>query len=161
MKTLIIYDSYFGNTEKVAKSMSGFFVRPDECTVVRVDDFEINQLDDFDFLMVGSPTRGFRPTEKIKKFLHQIPPKALVGKKVAAFDTRVSNNQIKSPILKFLVNFFGYAANPIAKKLTQKGGELIGTPVGFLVKGTEGPLEENEIEKAALWLKSIIKNGDL
>jgi len=30
-------------------------------------------------------------------------------------------------------------------------------PEGFIVKGTEGPLEEGELERAAKWSKLVVK----
>jgi len=54
-----------------------------------------------------------------------------------------------------MVKLFGYAAEPIAKRLGRKGGELAVTPEGFLVEGTEGPLKEGELERAAAWAERI------
>ena len=75
-------------------------------------------------LIVGSPTRGFRPTPAINRLLGSIPKHGLKGVKVAAFDTRISMNDIDSRILPPLVKVFGYAAKPIADRLKKKGGEL-------------------------------------
>jgi hypothetical protein len=55
-----------------------------------------------------------------------------------------------------MVKLFGYAAAPIAKQLTKKGGELAVAPEGFFVAGTEGPLKEGEFTRAAEWAKRII-----
>ena len=54
-----------------------------------------------------------------------------------------------------LVNVFGYAAEPIGDKLKRKGGELVISPEGFYVEGTEGPLTEGEIERAVDWARQI------
>jgi flavodoxin len=59
-------------------------------------------------------------------------------------------------ILRILVNLFGYAAKPIADRLEKKGGERIMPPEGFFVEGTEGPLKEGELERAADWAKQIM-----
>lgn len=154
MKTLIVYDSYYGNTEKIAKIIMETL--NNEAEVQKVDQVNIGSLDGVDFLIVGSPTRGFRPSDKVKKFLEEIPTGSLNGKKVAAFDTRMDPEDVGNPILKFMVSIFGYAANPIANKLVKKGGGLIGKPVGFVVVGREGPLREGEPEKAASWADNLI-----
>jgi len=106
-----------------------------------------------EYLVVGSPTRGFRPTEGITTFLKGIPEGRLNGAKVAAFDTRIAPEDIKSRILRFLVKIGGYAAPSIAKRLEQAGGRLIVPPEGFAVTGTEGPMKQGELERAAEWAR--------
>jgi hypothetical protein len=75
---------------------------------------------------------------------------------VAAFDTGISTNDMRSPILRILARLFGYAANPISEKLKKKGGDLVIPPQGFFVEGTKGPLKEGELERAADWAKRIM-----
>jgi hypothetical protein len=58
--------------------------------------------------------------------------------------------------LSKLVNVFGYAAKPISDRLEKKGGELVVSPEGFYVDGTEGPLTEGELERAADWARQIL-----
>jgi flavodoxin I len=53
------------------------------------------------------------------------------------------------------VKLFGYAAEPIAAKLQKKGGTLAAPPEGFFVGGTEGPLKEGELERAAQWARRV------
>jgi hypothetical protein len=58
--------------------------------------------------------------------------------------------------LPFMVKLFGYAAKPIADRLQEKGGELVEPPEGFYVRGTEGPLLEGELSRAAEWAQRIL-----
>jgi hypothetical protein len=51
-------------------------------------------------LIIGSPTRAFKPTKAIVDFLIQIPSDGIKGIKVAAFDTRVNTEDVNSRILK-------------------------------------------------------------
>jgi hypothetical protein len=90
-------------------------------------------------------------------FLNKIPLNGLKGIKVAAFDTRISTVDVNSRFLNVLVKLFGYAAKPIAYKLEKKGGSLVIPPEGFLVKASEGPLKDGELERAADWAKLIIE----
>ncbi len=156
MKILIIYDSVFGNTEKIAQAIGNAFGSGQNVEILHVSKIQPQQLTELKLLIVGSPTRGFRPTPAIKKLLGGIQVNGLKGVKVAAFDTRISVNDIESRIGRFFVNRFGYAAEPIADRLRKKGGELIIAPEGFLVKGTEGPLKEGELERAADWAGQIM-----
>ncbi|MBC7234314.1 MAG: flavodoxin family protein [Chloroflexi bacterium] len=156
MKVLIIYDSVFGNTEQVARAMGEALRAQAEVDVLRVGDVKPEHLTGLDALLVGSPTRAFRPTPETTKLLNGIPREGLKGVKVAAFDTRIDPSDIHSPILSFFVKLFGYAAKPIADKLVKKGGDLAAPPEGFIVKGSEGPWREGELERAAEWAKQII-----
>jgi flavodoxin len=157
MKALIVYDSFFGNTEKIALAIGEVFGNNRQAGVGRVNEVKIEQLKDLELLIVGSPTRAFRPTPAIKTFLKNIPNNVLDGVKVAAFDTRTIMDDKVPGILKFFAVIFGYASKPIAEKLKKKGGELTIPPEGFFVKGTEGPLEEGELKRATDWAKVIYK----
>lgn len=158
LKALIIYDSFFGNTEQIAQAIGHALGSSDEIQTLRVGVVNPEKLTGVDLLIVGSPTRGFRPSPAISDFLKGIPKNGLTGSRVASFDTRFTEQEIKASakILPFLVNIFGYAAKPIADGLIKKGGELIAPPEGFYVKGTEGPLLEGELIRAEEWAKGII-----
>ena len=160
MKALVVYDSEFGNTEKAAQAMGEALGSQEDVEVLRARDVQPEQLTGLQYLIVGSPTQAFQPTSATKEFLKDIPAQGLAGVKVAAFDTRISADDISPTILKFLLNIliklFGYAVTPIANGLTKKGGELTVSPEGFYVEDTEGPLKEGELKRAADWVKQII-----
>ena len=157
MKTLIVYDSVFGNTRKVAQAMQealGAGARMEKADGVTAGD-----LTGLDLLIVGSPTRAFTATGAAKGFLNKIPPKALKGVKVAAFDTRMYLPDVDNRFLTFMVGIFGYAAEPMAKKLVRKGGVQVLAPGGFYVKDSEGPMKDGEIDRAVAWAKQAL-NGE-
>ena len=156
MKILIIYDSSFGNTEQIAQAMGHALGSQEDVEVLRVGDVKPEQLAGLKLLIVGSPTQAFRPTSAISTLLGSIPKNGLRGVKVAAFDTRISMNDINPAIVRSFVKLFGYAAKPIADRLKKKGGELTIPPEGFFVEGTEGPLKEGELERAADWARQIM-----
>jgi flavodoxin len=157
-KTLVVYDSFFGNTERIAQSIGNALGQPEDIGIVRVVDVRPEQLAGLKLLIVGSPTHAFRPSPAINKFLKGIPKDSLNGVKVAAFDTRMMEEEINSAvfILRILVNIFGYAARPISDRLVKKEGQLIVPPEGFYVHGTKGPLKEGELERAADWARQIL-----
>ncbi|MEA3377444.1 MAG: flavodoxin family protein [Anaerolineae bacterium] len=157
VKALVVYDSVFGNTEQVAHAIGDALGSPKETETLRVTDAEPEALTKVDVLVVGSPTRGFRATPATKNLLKRIPAGGLRGVRVAAFDTRFAVEEMDSALLKFLVGLFGYAAKPIADRLRRKGGELAVPPEGFIVEGTEGPLREGELERAAEWARQILE----
>jgi len=156
MKALVVYDSVFGNTEKVAQAMGQALGSQAEVQTLRVGDVKPEHLTGLDALIVGSPTRAFSPTPAIKNWLKSLPPNSLKGVKVAAFDTRIALSDVNSSLLTFMVKLFGYAAKPIGDRLTKKGGDLALSPEGFFVKDSEGPLKDGELERAADWVKQIM-----
>lgn len=157
MKALIIYDSFFGNTEKVAQTIGDSLRSSTDVEVCKVSEIQSEQLKRLNLLIVGSPTRAFSPSPGTKDFLKKIPADGLRGVKAAAFDTRISEDDARPRALRFLMRIFGYAAEPVSKKLRKKGAEIIVAPEGFCVKDTEGPLKQGEIERAATWAKQIVE----
>jgi flavodoxin len=157
MKSLIVYDSVFGNTEQIALSIGNSLGSKENVAILQVSAIKPEQLVGLDLLIVGSPTRAFRPTKAISSFLNKIPSNSLKGIKVAAFDTRMSADDVKPRIVSLFMKLFGYAAKPIANKLKKKGGDLLVPLEGFFVKDSEGPLKDNELERAANWAKLFIE----
>ncbi len=152
MKAMIIYDSVFGNTEKVAQAMAAAL----QASALPISQVTTDQLRGLNLLIVGSPTRSFRPTPALSKFLKSLSKDQLAGVHVATFDTRIWLNTIDSAALRFLVDKGGYAANTMAQALKKKGGTVLVPPEGFLVIGEQGPLKEGELERAADWVRQLI-----
>jgi flavodoxin len=154
MNTLIVYDSAYGNTEKIARAIAEAITPADEVAARRVAEVNPMELTSLDLLIVGSPTQGGRPTRAIQKFLGEIPANALRNVGVTAFDTRFSA-QDQGFGLRILMRLLGYAAGRIATSLQGKGGVLATPPEGFIVEEKEGPLKQGELERAAGWATSI------
>jgi len=159
MNILVIYDSVYGNTEKIALAIGGELGSPEDVAIMRVSEVKPDQFRGLKLLVVGSPTQRFRPTLAISNLLKGISTNSLKGVKVTAFDTRLTKSNIEeTPILAFFVRLFGqaaYAAKSIADGLKSKGGELSAPSEGFFVEGMEGPLVKGELERAAVWAKQI------
>jgi flavodoxin I len=155
MKILVIYDSFYGNTEKIAMEIGKALGPGNNISVVRITKARQEALAGVNLLIVGSPTRAFKPTRAITSFLKKIPSGTLINVKAAAFDTRAVMEEVKSRLLRMLARRFGYAAKPIADKLVKKGAALVVKPEGFYVGGTEGPLKDGELKRAAAWAKPL------
>lgn len=145
MKTLVVYDSLYGNTEKIAHAIGDAF--ESEIKVVSVSKINNSDLENIGLLIVGSPTHGGRPSKAIKDFLNNISEKFLKNISVAAFDTRISKEG-RGLFIRTIINIFGNAANHIADNLKKKGRNLIIEPKGFFVQGKEGPLKDGELALA-------------
>lgn len=154
MKALVIYDSVYGNTEKVGRAVASSLGSEKDVTVGRVKEIPAEKMKGIDLLIVGSPVQGGRPTPAIQEFLNNIPANALNNVGVTAFDTRFLAKE-RGVGLRILLGVIGYAAGRIADGLKGKGGYLVAPPEGFIVQGKEGPLKDGELERAANWAKQI------
>ena len=155
MKALIVYDSLYGNTEKIARAVGEAI--NGEVKVLRPVEANPAELGSIDLLIVGSPTQGFRATKPIQTFIESISGDALKGIDVAAFDTRIPASDVGTG-LRLLMKMGGYAAPRITQALKKKRGNLVAPPEGFFVKSKEGPLKEGELERAAGWAKGVVES---
>jgi len=159
MKVMVVYDSVFGNTEKIGQAIGAAVGSIDDVKTLRINKVKPEQVLGVDYLIVGSPTRQFNPTGAINNFLKSIPSNGLKGVNVTAFDTRIALSDINSSIGRFFIRTFGYAAEKMQRKLEKMGGKPIIPPEGFLVNGAEGPLKSGELERAGEWAKQICAPG--
>lgn len=163
MKALVVYDSAYGNTEKIAQAIGeGLSAGDSSVPVKRASDVQPGDLDKLDLLVVGSPTQRTTYIEGIKTFLESIPAGGLKGVYVAAFDTRINNDDmqdlVKSRITRFVVRMFlkKFAAPGIDAELKKKGGKAVAEPEGFCVMDSEGPLKAGELDRATQWGQGIL-----
>ncbi|MFC1918105.1 flavodoxin family protein [Chloroflexota bacterium] len=156
MKALVVYDSAYGNTEKIARAIGGAIAG--EVKVLHVGEVNLSELKAIDLLIVGSPTQGFRPTKPVQEFIGSISGDTLRGIDVAAFDTRIPTGEVGRG-LRLLMKVGGYAAKRIAEALKKKSANLVVPPEGFFVKDKEGPLSEGELERAAIWAQAMVKRN--
>jgi flavodoxin I len=162
MKALVIYDSLHGNTEKIAHAicdgLAGAAGVSAGVEVVKASEVRPDQLTGIQLLLFGAPTHGSQPSPAMHELLNRIPDGALAGVKVAAFDTRTDMDKQRGA-LRWLGKIFdrlGYAAPKISTRLEKKGAQVIKPPEGFIVLGTEGPLEEGELERAGDWARQVL-----
>lgn len=141
MEILIIFDSNFGNTKRIADHMAAHLAK--NAASVSVNDFKESDLQGIKVLVIGSPINGWKPTKRITAFLSHLNPISLKDVKGGAFDTRIKS---------FLS---GNAAKKIAKALENSGVNIIAPSIGFYVKRNEGPLVEGELKKAENWIQLI------
>jgi flavodoxin len=157
MKGLVLFDSVYGNTKRIAEEIGSVLGKGGDVKVLPVAGFLPEQLQGMDLLVAGSPTQGFAPIQGTKNFLKALKSGQLNGIKIAAFDTRVDIKVVNSGFLTFMGGIFGYAAEKIYKRLKVKGGTPVIAPAGFFVTDREGPLAPGEIERAAAWAEEIIR----
>jgi flavodoxin len=143
VKILIVYDSQFGNTEKVAKAIAATFGKKDDVKVAKVDTVKPEDMKELDILIVGSPIHAWGPTKAIKSFVKSLKPEALSGVRAAAFDTGYPSRMA------------GSAAPKVEKALSKAGCSIVAPAMKFAVTGNKGPLADGELDKATAWAKEI------
>ncbi|MDH4176433.1 MAG: flavodoxin family protein [Thermoleophilia bacterium] len=163
MRSVVVCESWFGNTRQVAQAIADQLARHGEARVVSVAD-DLDYLEGLDLLVVGAPTHvhgmssatsrrsaieqaketGERePGPGVRGWLQELP--RAEGCAAAAFDTRLE----KSVLL------VGSAAKGIAKRLGRRGFELVAPAESFFVLDTGGPLEDGELARAAEWAETL------
>jgi flavodoxin len=149
MKKVVVYDSYYGNTatiaEKIAKEL--------ECEHIKVHACKKEVVNDYDLVVIGSPTRMFTATKEIKEIVKAIHNPAV---KIVLFDTRVEDGEKIPKFLRTMSKKFGYSNDSLEKILQKKGLETFVESEAFYVGDTEGPLLETEVEKAVVFAQKII-----
>ena len=155
MKKLVIYDSYFGNTAVIAETIA----KELDCEHIKVHAFKAEMVNDFDCLVIGSPTRAFTATKAIKQLIKKINRTDV---NVALFDTRMQITDDTPKPLKAMVNKFGYANDTMEKMIHKKGIIPCFESGKFYVTDSEGPLDDDAIESAKAWVNAIKeKNNEI
>lgn len=150
MKSYVVYDSAYGNTEKIAEAIAAALKSAGTVKIAKARAMSANELKSVELLVMGSPVLGGRPSPAMQSFLAGLPAGSLAHLKVATFDTRMT-----MPIAKL----FGSAAARMEATLKAKGGIPVAPPEGFIVKGRSGPLKDGEIERAAQWARTLTEKG--
>lgn len=158
MKALILYESFYGNTRKIAYAIAKGMSQQVICSVLQVNQVTSSQIKNIDFLVAGSPTIGFHLSPALYKLIDSLPLKFLAGMKIAAFDTRIISDISTYSAQPVYISCYAHSANLIADKLVEKGGQLVALPQGFLVHTPKGPLMDGELHRATLWGALLIIN---
>jgi len=151
MQTLVIYDSKYGNTEKIAEAIGRGIGSVSEVRVTStVEATEALEAlaSPPDLVLVGGPTQNHGPSAGLRLFVQNLPA-AVRGVPVACFDTRY-----RGPML-----LMGSAAAGAAKALAKTGAEIVAPPESFFIM-RHGPmpqhtLEAGEITRAEAWGRAI------
>ncbi len=152
MKTLVVYDTLYGNTGLLARVIAN---RLPDTSLVHVDALTPQQLDEAQLIFAGSPSRGYNATKKLRATFEALPKTTLKGKSVAVFETRLKVVKHMPRIVRYLLKNTGWGDTKLDTVLLRKGAKLI-SPLGlFYVVSQEGPLREGETNNAEQWAKQI------
>ena len=146
MQTVVIYDSKFGNTEKIARAIGRGLGALADVRVMSTAEVALTERPDL--LLVGGPTQKRGASPGLRDFMDALPA-ALRGVPTAPFDTRYRG----------ATWLMGSAAAKAAKAVRTAGGDLVAEPESFYIV-RKGPmerqtLEAGEIERAEQWAASV------
>lgn len=160
MRALIVFESEFGNTEQVARSVAVGLARHLEVDVLEVSSAPYSLVRRADLLVLGGPTHAFgmsNPSTRreagkeggthgsistgIREWIADLPPD---GRPVAVFDTKVRSNR-----------WLPGAAKDALRELRRRGYQPVAGAATFYVAGPAGPLAAGEPERAEAWGEQI------
>src|SRR4030066_350794 len=143
MKGIVVYDTSYGNTQKIAETIAETLKE----SGIEVDLFDVKNVKklsgkDYSFLILGSPTKFGTMSLTIRFFLGKVKSEEWMNKPFAAFDTENPENIEKARAEKKEWS----AAEKISEKLRDKKMNQLLPVLKALVSGQKGPLIEGEIE---------------
>lgn len=144
MKSLVIYGSRSGNTQKIAEAIADGLRTRGAVELLAVDEAPRTFAEGTDLVVIGGPTEGHRMTDPIVRFFDAIGTDGLQGIAAAAFDTRLHWPRWLS----------GSAAEGIEQRLRRSGARMIAPAESFIVS-KEPALEPGETERARKWATSL------
>ena len=152
MRGILIYDTSYGNTRKIAETIAETLKDSGiEVDVFCVKDAKKLSAKEYDFLVLGSPTRFGTMSFAVKGFLGKVKSKEWMNKPFAAFDTENPENIERARI----ENKEWSAGEKIAAKLKDKQMNQLLPVLKAVVLGQKGPLKEGEIERAKEYARAL------
>jgi hypothetical protein len=164
MRAVVVYESMFGSTHRVARAIGDGIAEVMEVTVASVSDTTATLVEGVDLIVAGGPThvhgmslpRTRDQAEKmaadsggelhldddasgigVREWLQSLPPTEALA---AAFDTRTNIPRVLS----------GAASGRIDHAFRRRGLRLVTAPMSFLVN-TSHHLEAPELARARAW----------
>jgi len=148
MNALVLYDSKFGNTERIAEEIALALQEEVPTRLASVDEIEdcAHALEAVDLLVVGGPTHRHGVSDGLRTVVECLDVKELGGLRAAAFDTRLHGAKLVT----------GSAAARLSRLLRQRGAWVVVPAASFIVDGREGPLHDGEREHARAWTREVL-----
>jgi len=152
MKGIVIYDTSSGNTKKIAETITETLRESGiENDLFYVKDVKKLSGKDYDFLILGSPTKFGTMSFTVKSFLGKVKSEEWMNKPFASYDTENPENVEKSRV----ENKNWSAAEKIAEQLKEKKMNQLLPVLKTLVLGMKGPLVEGEIDRTKDYAKQL------
>jgi menaquinone-dependent protoporphyrinogen IX oxidase len=152
MKGIVVYDTSYGNTRRIAETIAETLKE----SGIEVDLFDVKDVKKlsakgYNFLVLGSPTKFGTMSFAIRFFLGKVKSEEWVNKPFAAFDTENPENIERARI----ENKEWSAAEKIAERLRDKKMNQLLPVMKALVLGQKGPLIEGEIARTKDYAREL------
>jgi flavodoxin len=148
MNALVLYDSKFGNTERIAETIALAFQEAVTTRLSAIEDVPdlAAALAGVDVLIVGGPTQMHGVSAGLRHMVESLADGSLKDVRTAAFDTRLHGMKLVT----------GSAAVRLERLLRRRGAWLVVPPASFIVASREGPLQPGEVEHANAWAAEVM-----
>jgi menaquinone-dependent protoporphyrinogen IX oxidase len=147
MKGIVIYDTSYGNTKKIAETIAETLKESGmEADLFHVKNVKKLSAKDYNFLVLGSPTKFGTMSFAIRFFLGKVKSEEWMNKPFAAFDTENPENMEKKE---------WSAAEKISEKLRDKKMNQLLPVLKAAVLGQKGPLVEGQIERTKDYAREL------
>lgn len=178
MRAVVVYESLFGNTRRIAEAVAAGIEDGDPGAVVELDPVSAARPEDVrtaDLLVVGGPTHMHGMTSAVSRRMGvkgEQKSAAKAGTAVAV-EPGVEGPGLRDwlPTLsapdpgsraaafdtRAASRMAGGAAHGISRRLRRLGYELASPPEGFVIEDTQGPLREGELERARQWAAALVR----
>lgn len=148
MTILVLYESKYGNTERIAQAIARGARSVEGAEVREVGEADAHEIQDSTFVFFGAPTHMGTIPFATRGLLRATRKTGWRGKHAAAFDTRFASERADRN-----------AAHAIAERLERDGALVVAPPQGFVVEGMEGPLREGEEARAEAWGREVAQRA--
>jgi flavodoxin len=159
VRALVVYESMYGNTKRIARAIGDGLA-----TGLEVDVFEVDSAprstDGYDIILVGGPTHAFTMSTRqsradtvkkadsavvsvgigIRDWIDSVAPHRETTQ-FATFDTRYDKPTWIT----------GSAARRAASRMQQRGFHRLSPAMSFFIEHAEGPLADGQIDQAFEW----------
>jgi hypothetical protein len=163
MKALVVYESMFGNTARIAQAIAAGLRETMDVDLCEVQDAPTSPSDEIDLIVAGGPTHAFSMSRTgtrtdaiargaahgkvdfgLREWIEGIPA-GRHASSLVTFDTRVTKVR----------HLPGSAARSAAKAGHKHGFASYAKPESFYVEDTSGPLHGGEQERATTWGREL------
>ena len=158
MKSLIVYYTKYGNTEKVAKLIAEGITSTNGNEVVmnNIKDLKLKKDKSYDLVLLGTPVHFGKHVGSVKKFINKLPKTQLKVNAYAIFDTYMAGD---SEAIEEGVCSYTNMMEKIEKQISEKMPNLTKVSPGLSIKvnGMKGPITDDDLPKCKEYGINLVK----
>jgi len=147
VKAVLLYESKYGNTKRVAEAIAEEMQRVGgmEAALTALKGVDVDDIANYDVILLGGPTHFGGPTRSVRKFIDALGKRNVNGKSVAVFDT-------------YLGEDFEKGVRKMEEQIRAKapGLKLLAPGLSIRVEGMKGPIAEGELVKCKDFVKQLM-----